>query len=175
MAIQIRIYIDLLTQTRGGKKSKRKQTKEEKNIYKRTGGLYVPCSLDGLVESRAEAEPVSSLRMDTTSSTSTYGKINEWIKTMQMTQRYIVWKNRHEKNGDAHLTGLRDRYVRLQCLRYSWVLLHARRLYNQSIIMKTMKMTRGYIRIWRWKKNWGVNVRTMSLGRVMCTWRACET
>jgi hypothetical protein len=76
MAIQIHIYIDLLTQTRGGKKSKRKQTKEEKNIYKRTGGLYVPCSLDGLVESRAEAS-VSSLRMDTTSSTSTYGKINE--------------------------------------------------------------------------------------------------
>jgi hypothetical protein len=42
-------------------------------------------------------------------------------------------------------------------------------------LMKTMKMTRGYIRIRRWKKNWGVNVRTMSLGRVMCTWRACET
>ena len=52
---------------------------------------------------------------------------------MQMTQRYIVRKNRHEKNGNAHLTGLWDRYVRLQCLRYSWVLLHARRLYNQSI------------------------------------------
>ena len=88
----------------------------------------------------------------------------KWLKDI------LYEKNRHEKNGDAHLTGLRDRYVRLQCLRC-----YPRRLYNQSIIMKTMKMTRGYIRIWRWKKNWGVNVRTMSLGRVMCTWRACET
>jgi len=89
-----------------GKKSKRKQTKEERNIYKRTGGLYVPCSLDGLVESRAEAEPGSSLRMDTTSSTSTYGKINEWIKTMQMTQRYIVWKKQTWKEWGCSLDGL---------------------------------------------------------------------
>jgi len=51
----------------------------------------------------------------------------KWLKDI------LYEKNRHEKNGDAHLTGLWDRYVRLQCLRYSWVLLHARRLYNQSI------------------------------------------
>jgi hypothetical protein len=60
-----------------GEKKANESRQRKREIYKRTGGgLYVPCSLDGLVESRAEA-PGSSLRMDTTSSTSTYGKINE--------------------------------------------------------------------------------------------------
>ena len=60
--------------------------------------------------------------------------MNELRRCKWLKARYIVWKNRHEKNGDAHLTGLWDRYVRLhQYLRHSWVLLHARRLYNQSI------------------------------------------